>query len=457
MDAQNKVIVRFPPSPTGFLHVGSVRTALYNYLFARKHNGKFVLRIEDTDKERSKKEYEQNIYEGLKWLGMEYDNNTPADPVLRQSERTEVYKKYLRSLIEKGFAYEAEEQKNEDGTPKLDGKKVVRFKNPNTKVVFDDLIRGQVEIDTTDLGDFVIARNIDDPLYHLAVVVDDLEAGVTHVIRGEDHISNTPRQILILEAIGGARPIYAHIPLVLAEDKSKLSKRKHGEAVSLKHYIEKSYERDALLNFLTLVGWNPGDDREIFTLEELVNEFDISKVQKKSGIFNIEKLNWINKEHILRQSEELKIENLKSQIGKTKHKDDPKFADEIFFKKFFDMIIERIHRWGEVSEWLEAGEYDYLFEKPAYEKDLLIWKKSDAEKTKSHLQKISEIIALSGDINSVWDQIFKYAEEQGKGDVLWPLRTALSGRRESPDPRTLLDLLGTEESLARVRQASEML
>jgi glutamyl/glutaminyl-tRNA synthetase len=262
---------------------------------------------------------------------------------------------------------------------------------------------------------------------------------------------------LIIEALGGTRPIYAHLPLVLAPDKSKLSKRKHGESVSIKYYKDRDYEPIAIVNFLALIGWNPGTDQEVFTLDELINSFDLEKVQKKGGVFDVARLDWINKEHILRQSEELKIENLKLQIGKTKHKDNPKFADEMFFKKFFDMIIERIHRWGEVSEWLEAGEYDYLFEKPAYEKGLLIWKKSDAEKTKSHLQKISEIIALSGDIKSVWDQIFKYAEEQGKGDVLWPLRTALSGRRESPDPRTLLDLLGTEESLARVRQASEML
>ncbi|MEK7506432.1 MAG: glutamate--tRNA ligase, partial [Patescibacteria group bacterium] len=209
------VITRFAPSPTGNLHVGSARTALFNYLFTKKHGGTFLLRIEDTDKERSKKEFEDDILHGLSWLGISYDGE-----IVRQSERTVLYKTYLERIVASGAAYEAEENKDKTG-------KVIRFKNPNKTVAFHDLIRGDISFDTAELGDFVVAKDKETPLYHLAVVVDDHEMGITHVIRGEDHISNTPRQILIQEAIGAKRPLYAHIPLILAPDRSKLSKR-HG-------------------------------------------------------------------------------------------------------------------------------------------------------------------------------------------------------------------------------------
>ncbi len=227
MPKNDQIIVRFPPSPTGFLQMGNVRTLIYNYLFARNNKGKFVMRIEDTDPERSKKEYEDAIFEDLKWLGLDYDNE---GEVWRSTERTEIYKEKIQELIKKGAAYIAELQEGE--TDEL--KRVVRFKNPGDKIKFQDLIRGEVEINVSDLNDFVIARNVEDPIYHLAVCVDDAGSGITHIIRGDDHISNTPRQILIIEALGGQRPIYAHLPLVLAEDKSKLSKRKHGETVSLR-------------------------------------------------------------------------------------------------------------------------------------------------------------------------------------------------------------------------------
>jgi len=277
-DKKNKKIVRFAPSPTGFLHVGSARSALYNFLFARKNNGKFILRIEDTDKERSKKEFETDIIEGLNWLGLGYDE------LYRQSERGEVYKSHIEKMLDSGSIFEAED-------------KVIRFKNPNKKVKFNDLVRGEIEFDTTELKDFVIAKSVDEPLYHLAVVIDDFESGITHVIRGEDHISNTPRQILIQEAIGAPRPIYAHLPLILAPDRSKLSKRKHGESVSLDYYRNKGYSPEAIINYLALLGWNPGTEQEIFTLEELINVFDLSRVHKGGAIFDEKKLAWVNKKH----------------------------------------------------------------------------------------------------------------------------------------------------------------
>jgi glutamyl/glutaminyl-tRNA synthetase len=305
-ETRKKVVTRFPPSPTGFLHVGSVRTALFNYLFAKKFGGEMILRIEDTDKERSKKEFEVNITDSLCWLSLPWSN----EKILRQSERSDVYKKYLEKLIVEGKAYVSRETPKEEG----DRAEVVRFKNPNKKIKFTDLIRGEIEFDTTELEDFVIAKSLEEPLYHLAVVIDDFESGVTHVIRGEDGISNTPRQILIQEAIGAPRPIYAHLPLILAPDRSKLSKRKHGESVSINFYREKAYFPEAILNYLALLGWNPGDDREIFSLEELVQVFDLSKVQKGGAIFNIEKLNWFNKQYLQKLSAEEKLSRTRELI-----------------------------------------------------------------------------------------------------------------------------------------------
>jgi glutamyl/glutaminyl-tRNA synthetase len=283
---ENKVVTRFAPSPTGSLHIGGIRTALYNYLFTRQNGGKFILRSEDTDKERSKKEHEDNIIESFKWLGLSYDE------FYRQSERTEIYKKYLKQLIDGGFAYVSKEEVVAEG----ERSEVIRFKNPNKKIKFNDLVLGEIEFDTTDLKDFVIAKDMESPLYHLAVVVDDFEMGVTHVIRAQEHLSNTPRQILIQEAINAPRPSYAHIPIVLAPDKSKLSKR-HG-ALSVLAYRDMGYLPGAILNFMALIGWNPGDEQEIFTLDELVKKFNLEKVQKAGGVFNTEKLDWVNKEHI---------------------------------------------------------------------------------------------------------------------------------------------------------------
>lgn len=273
-----KVMTRFAPSPTGNLHIGGARTALFNFLYARKYEGKFILRIEDTDKERSKKEFETDITEGLKWLGLEYDDRH------RQSDRGEIYKSYLKKMLDSNFAYESSDQ-------------VIRFRNPNKKIKFNDLIRGDIEFVTTELKDFVIAKSLEEPLYHLAVVVDDYESGITHVIRGEDHISNTPRQILIQEAIGAPRPNYAHLPLILAADRSKLSKRKHGESVSLDYYRSKGYLPQAIINYLALLGWNPGTEQEIFTLDELVKVFNLSRVHKGGAIFDEKKLAWVNRKH----------------------------------------------------------------------------------------------------------------------------------------------------------------
>ncbi|MEK7147893.1 MAG: glutamate--tRNA ligase family protein [Patescibacteria group bacterium] len=405
----DKIVVRIPPSPTGNLHIGTARTALFNYLFAKKNNGKVLLRSEDTDTERSKKEFEDNILEALEWLGIKHDGE-----LVRQSERGEIYKKYLKTLLDNGSAYISKEESLEEGqptSPRLRGPRrdeVIRFKNPNKKVVFDDLVRGQVEFDTTDLKDFVIAKSEEEPLYHLAVVVDDAEFGVTHVIRGEDHISNTPRQILIQEALGFQRPLYAHIPLILAPDRSKLSKR-HG-ATAVTDYKQKGYLPEAMVNYLALLGWNPGTDQEIFTMNELIKEFDINKIQKGGAIFDEKKLDWVNKEHIKRLPEDVQ----------------------------------------KAMKIKEAEALSYIKTRPTISADELVWKDTSREDTLRHLEHIKTLIGSDS-------AIMEYAEQAGKGSVLWPLRYALSGERASPDPFTLMEVLGKEESLARISSAIEVL
>lgn len=431
----SKVITRFPPSPTGFLHIGSVRTALFNYLFAKSKGGEMVFRFEDTDRERSKPEFEQDIIDGLTWLGL----STSSDKPYKQSERTEIYRAHLHRLIQEGKAYEAEEGK--DGS----GKKVIRFKNPNIPVTFSDTVRGDVTFDTTELGDFVIAKNADEPLYHFAVVVDDAEMGVTHVIRGEDHISNTPRQILILEALGFTRPAYAHIPLILAADRSKMSKR-HG-AVSVNEYRAQGFIPEGLLNYLALLGWNPGGTEEVFTLKELVSRFSLDRVHKGGAVFDIEKLKWFNFEHLKRLSDTEYGARLRA------------FAGREFDARLVPLIKERAQTLKEAADLLD--EYNFLGE-ITYEPELLLNKgKITKEDASKHLQALSGLLGSleDGELTPerVKEVVMPYADEQGRGAVLWPLRVALSGREKSPDPFTLVALIGRDEALTRIAKALDSL
>ena len=317
---KEKIRTRFAPSPTGLFHIGSARTALFNFLFARASSGKFILRIEDTDIERSKPEYERDILESMKWLGLNWDE------FYRQSERMDLYTAYLNKLIDSGSAFycfhskefldkEYEEQiktkKNpahlcefrklpiNDALRRLEKESgIVRFKTPpDFEISFDDLIRGKISLNSDALGgDFSLAKAESSlkfmPLYNFAVVIDDYEMKISHVIRGEEHISNTPKQILIQRELNLPMPEYAHIPLILAPDKSKLSKR-HG-AVSIIEYRDVGYLSETLINFLAFLGWNPGTEKEIFTLKELIGEFDLNRIQKSGAIFNFEKLDWLN-------------------------------------------------------------------------------------------------------------------------------------------------------------------
>jgi glutamyl-tRNA synthetase len=355
-------------------------------------------------------------------------------------------------MIEKGTAYVSKE-----ASKKEEGKmvEVVRLKNPNTTVTFEDEVRGEISFDTTELGDFVIARSLDDALYHFTVVVDDHEMGVTHVIRGEDHISNTPRQILIQEAIGAERPIYAHLPLLLGTDRSKLSKR-HG-ATQLNSYREQGYLKEALVNYLSLLGWNPGTDEEIFTLGELERIFDLGGVQKGGAIFDIEKLKWVNKEHLRRLDDqtffELTMERLPLRV-----KELPQFSPERL-AKLLPVIAERTSVPYEITEWAEAGEYDFAFEAPHHDPALIKWKNDESVRNAlPRLQRLAEIISTvpeTADAETVKSRIWDYAVEHGKGEVLWPLRVALTGMERSPDPFTVISIIGSAEAYKRVRTACD--
>lgn len=441
-----KIITRFAPSPTGLFHVGSARVALFNYLFTKQNNGEFLLRIEDTDEARSKPEWTEMIYDSLKWLGIEYKKS------FIQSERTEVYKKYLEKLISEDKAYFSKEEIKEEGQRA----EVIRFRNPNKKVRFVDLIRGEIEFDTTELKDFVIAKSLTEPIFHLTNVIDDFESGVTHAIRGEDHISNTPRQILIFEAIGGQAPVYAHLPLILSETREKLSKRKHGELVSVDYYRKEGYLVEAFINFIAFLGWNPGGEQEILSMDEIIEKFDILKVQKSGAIFNKEKLLWFNKEYIKR----LPAERLAKEISE---KLDKKYIySRELLNKVIPIITERINTFGELEKYVAIGEFDYFFMRFEPVREMLIWKKdTDFAIPKNNLEKVLEIIKNISNTDFTEENLksilMPQAEALGKGSVLWPLRVALSGREKSPDPFTLLSILGREESVKRIHRALNLI
>lgn len=440
-----KVVTRIAPSPTGKLHIGTARTALFNYLFARKHSGTFIIRSEDTDKARSTKEFESEILEGLEWLGFAHD------AFFRQSERTDIYRNHLETLVETGKAYiSKEESKAEPGKTV----EVVRLKNPAGRIItFTDEIRGEITFDTTELGDFVIARAIDDALYHFTVVVDDFLSDVTHVIRGEDHISNTPRQILIGQAIGAPRPFYAHLPLILATDRSKMSKR-HG-STSISEYREEGFIAPAIINYLGLLGWNPGTEQELFTLPELVDAFDIGKIQKGGAVFDREKFLWFNREHI-RKFNDAKLTDAVQDVvpAELRAKATPERI-----KKLLPLIRERVYTLKEIETGVTNGEFAFAFKKPEYETSLLKWKKdTDVASALPRLLRAKELLGNLHEDSTpeeVKKALFDYAEEVGKGELLWPLRIALTGEERSADPFTVISVIGIKEALECIDSACD--
>ena len=355
--------------------------------------------------------------------------------------------------MEEDKAYVSKEKNVKEG----DRAEVIRFRNPNKKVSCIDSIRGKVEFDTTELGDFVIAKSFEEPIFHFAVVVDDGTMGITHVIRGEDHISNTPRQILIYEALGLEVPVFAHLPLVLAPDRSKLSKRKGAKAMT--EYRKEGFLPEALINYMALVGWNPGTEQEIFSKEELIKSFSLERVQKAGAIFSEEKLRWVNKEHIKKMSEESQTNVTKDilcDIGINKALLTPHLM-----RRITPLIIDRIETFGDIRKMYTDGDLEYYFSRPIIDVKKLSWKgQENILDVGKHLKTVSDMLGTLSPADwtaeDIKTTIWSYAESVGRGNVLWPLRFALSGKDKSPDPFTLCDVLGKEETLERLQSAIKL-
>ena len=469
MAPAKQIRVRFAPSPTGPFHIGSARTALFNWLFAKANNGQFILRVEDTDKDRSKPEHEEDIKMGLEWLGFTWDE------FYKQSERTEIYEKYLRELLDKNKLYycfcskedlEAERQAmmSQGIQPKYSGKcsalesdevekrlsnredHVLRFRVPNDTISVKDVIRGMVKFDTTLMGDIIIAKDLNNPLYNFTVVVDDALMEITDVIRGEDHLSNTPKQVLIAEALGFESPRFAHLPIILNPDRSKMSKRFSDTALS--DYINQGYLNQAVVNFLAYLGWHPKEDKEIMNIDELVKEFDLGRVQKGGAVFNAEKLEWLNSYYVSH------LEDV--ELIKAASKFVPK--EWILTKEIIASVKNRLKKLNEIRELV-----DFYFELPDYDKELLKWKEMSFEDVVSNLQAVAEVLE-GGSVMALTQtkyegtKVFEsalagLAEKNGKGEIYWPLRVALSGKKASPGPLEIMEALGKEESLERIKSA----
>jgi glutamyl/glutaminyl-tRNA synthetase len=424
------VKVRIAPSPTGNLHIGTARTALFNWLFARHHGGQFILRIEDTDLERSKKEYETNIIEGLHWLGLDWDNTD----IYRQTERLDIYREYLQRLLDGGKAfwreYSAEEQEEmkREGRPARD--KVIVLKDdgdPERPVAFDDIIRGTVSVQAKHVGQVVLAKDLDTPLYNFAVVVDDLDMTITHVIRGEDHISNTAKQLLIYEALGATPPQFAHLPLILGTDRSKMSKR-HG-ATNIADY-QADFLPYALVNFMAQLGYTY--DPEIMSIDDMAQQFDLTRVHKSGAVFDQAKLNWMNAQYMKR----MEPAAFKALIGK------PELPDGAV-----PLITERLERLQDVSA------FSYLWQAPVYDAEVLLWKDNDATLTVRALRAVDVLAAQRALTKEALDGIAVDQFEGKKGTVFWPLRVALSGLRNSAGPLEIAEVIGNDEVRARIATA----
>jgi len=466
----NPVRVRYAPSPTGPLNLGTLRTALFNWVFAKQNEGTFVLRIEDTDRERSKKEYEEEIQQGLNWIGLTWDE------FYRQSDRLEHYTEALKELMDKNKAYycfctpeeletERQAQLTQGLPPKYGGKcrgipveeakkraetekSVIRFHMPEREISFSDFIRGQVTFDTSLMGDIVIAKNLEEPLYNFAVVIDDADMRISHVIRGEDHISNTPKQIAIRETLGLPEVTYAHLPLILGPDKKKLSKRYL--ATSISEYRTQGYLPEAIINFLALLGWHPTEDNEFFSFKELLEKFSFDRVQKSGAIFNAEKLDWFNAHYIRNLKEEELSHRLLPFIPESW------LTPRERFQKVIRTVQDRLRK---LSEFPSLAEFFFL--EPEYEKSLLVWKDSSPEEAKENLKRTKEILedltTNEFELKELEGILMSLADERGRGAVLWPLRVALSGQPASPGPFEILDALGKEESIRRIEHALSLL
>jgi len=473
--------VRFAPSPTGYLHIGGLRTALYNYLFAKNQNGKLILRIEDTDRKRFVEGAIENLIDTLSWAGINFDEGPEIGgefaPYL-QSERLDIYKNLVQKLVSEGKAYycfctpeRLEKLKEEQQKQKLPQAKydkhclhlskteidekiksntpfVIRLSvHPGQKIIFTDAIRETVEFDTNNIDDQVLIKSDGYPTYHLANVVDDHLMEITHVIRGEEWLSSTPKHVILYDYFGWDIPVFAHLPLLLNPDKSKLSKRQGDVAVE--DYREKGYLKEALINFVALLGWNYGNDQEIYEMDELIQKFSLERVHKAGAVFNIEKLNWLNFEHLRKKSDNEVLGMLKTEISKSEFNDN-NYSDD-YLLKVISAMKERV---SFVKEYLTKS--PYFFKAPdSYEEQNLKkrWKEDSSGlllKLKGSFEKLTT--PTKDDFEKALDEVATNLNV-GKGKLVHPLRIAVSGIGEGPGVYDIVSIIGKEETLSRIETA----
>jgi glutamyl-tRNA synthetase len=469
MNREITIRVRFAPSPTGHLHIGGARTALFNYLFARHNNGAFILRIEDTDRNRSTEEYIEAIIEGMKWLNLDWDEGP-----YRQTNRFDLYKSYVDRLLSEGKAYrcycmpEELEQRRQDalakGLPqKYDGRcrnltedrrdipSAIRFKTPQEgKTDVNDLIKGVVEFDNSQLEDLVIMRSDGTPTYNFVVVVDDIDMKITHVIRGDDHLNNTPKQIHIYKAFGWDPPAFGHLPMILGADKTRLSKR-HG-ATSVMAYKDMGYLPDALVNYLVRLGWSYGD-QEIFTRKELIKLFSLENIGKSSAVFNPEKLLWLNTQYIIKEDSRNLAEMALPFLVKEDIIVEGQRLDMEWLSKAVNTLKERAKTLVELANSLKYYILEYVeIDQKAKEKFL------KPENIK-YLSELKELLSgLSDFTASEIEKIFHaYADKHGLklGTIAQPMRVAITGGTASPGLFEVLEIVGKEKALKRLARVIE--
>ncbi|WP_440999756.1 glutamate--tRNA ligase [Fodinibius sp. SL11] len=492
---EGSVRVRFAPSPTGMLHIGGLRTALYNYLFAKGNDGTFVLRIEDTDQARYVEGAEEDIKQSLNWAGMQVDEGpeNPGDAgPYRQSERKDMYAQYAEQLVEQGNAYYAfdttEEldqmrerlKKSGNPSPKYDAitrmsmknsltlpeeeverkleegeEYVIRLKVPRRETIrFEDEVRGFVSFESKGLDDQVLLKSDGMPTYHLANVVDDHLMKISHVIRGEEWLSSTPKHILMYEYFGWEPPKMAHLPLIMSPSGGKLSKRKaetEGIPINTKDYIDQDFEPEALVNFLAYLGWSPGDDSEIHSLDELCDMFSLDRVSKGGAVFDYKKLIWYN-EHYLREKPADELWPRVQEIAK-EHGLDP---DEKYMKQIIPLMKDRVSK---VEDFVTMGRF--FFEDPEEYEDKAVkkWKDNSAELLEAYVEKIEDLDEDKFEAKTLKDKIKEVIEEYdvGFGPVMMPLRVAVSGMGYGPDLTPTIELLGKETTIRRITTAIEKL
>lgn len=471
---EKKVVTRFAPSPTGFMHVGNLRTALYAWLWAKKNNGTLILRIEDTDKEREVAGAREHILKVLNWVGINWDEGPdiggPHAPYV-QSERLDLYKKYAQKLIDKNLAYpdpysndevdgfreKAELDKKAflfrehrpENFEKWDGTKPLRFKVPEIKSYkWHDLVFGDLSAGPEALDDFVLIKSDGFPTYNFCHIVDDIEMGVNCVIRGQEYIASIPKFISLYEALEVEPPEFVCLPHIMDKDGNKKLGKRDGAKDALE-YRGEGYLPEAMVNFLALLGWHPSSDQEVFTVEELIKNFDIERIQKSGAQWDDVKLDWINKEHIKKLAER-NPEELKNKIFEYLPK-------ELQNSKLISIITERISKFSDVKKMVEAGELDFFYKKPEYEKSKLIFKNTSQEKISENLKlavsALEKIDENNFELNKIKEVLMEVANGlESRGELLHPIRYALSGLDKSPDPFIIADILGKNETISRLQK-----